>query len=244
MFSRFSVLFSLILIASFAPAKDKSKSSLPAIILRAETVAVIVNPGSEVPLANPGENRDAQSDVEQALTKWGRLRVVMDPSTADLVISVRRGRGLSPTIAGGDPNQRPIVLQPGEGSTRVGIQTGKPPRTGTGYPETLPRGRVWKPDRPRMFSRSIADKMPTRSMARPSGVTWARTHFAHPPFPLSNSSAKQLKKRKSSKRNSSRRVSRPSQRSAKIPVQEICAQPFYRQSDTVAVGNKQSSTGL
>jgi hypothetical protein len=100
MFSRFSVLFSLILIASFAPAKDKSKSSLPAIILRAETVAVIVNPGSEVPLANPGENRDAQSDVEQALTKWGRLRVVMDPSTADLVISVRRGRGLSPTIAG------------------------------------------------------------------------------------------------------------------------------------------------
>ena len=140
MFSRFSVLFSLILIASFAPAKDKSKSSLPAIILRAETVAVIVNPGSEVPLANPGENRDAQSDVEQALTKWGRLRVVMDPSTADLVISVRRGRGLSPTIAGGDPNQRPIVLQPGEGSTRVGIQTGKPPRTGTGYPEdTTPR---------------------------------------------------------------------------------------------------------
>ena len=102
MFSRFSVLFSLILIASFAPAKDKSKSSLPAIILRAETVAVIVNPGSEVPLANPGENRDAQSDVEQALTKWGRLRVVMDPSTADLVISVRRGRGLSPTIAGSE----------------------------------------------------------------------------------------------------------------------------------------------
>ena len=140
MYSRFSVILSLILIASFAPAKDKSKSSLPAIILRAETVAVIVNPGSEIPLANPGENRNAQSDVEQALTKWGRLRVVMDPSTADLVIAVRTGRGLSPTISGGDPNQRPIVLQPGEGGARVGIQTGKPPRTGTGYPEdTTPR---------------------------------------------------------------------------------------------------------
>ena len=125
MFSRFSVVVSLVLVASFAPAKDKSKSSLPAIILRAETVAVIVNPGSEIPLANPGENRNAQSDIEQALTKWGRLRVVMDPSTADLVISVRTGRGLSPTIAGGDPNPRPIV---------------RPPRTGTGYPEdTTPR---------------------------------------------------------------------------------------------------------
>src|SRR4029450_11168645 len=110
-------------------AKDKNKSSLPATVLNAHTVAVVVNPGSEVPVTNPGENTSAQSDVEQALTKWGRLLVVMDPSTADLVISVRRGRSIRPTIAGIDPNQRPIVLQPGEGGGRIGIQTGKPPRT-------------------------------------------------------------------------------------------------------------------
>jgi hypothetical protein len=108
--------------------------------------------------------------------------------------AVRTGRGLSPTISGGDPNQRPIVLQPGEGSTRVGIQTGKPPRTGTGYPEDTPHGPVWKPDRRRMFSKSIADKMPTRSTARLYGDTWARTHSAHPPLRLSNNSAKRLKK--------------------------------------------------
>lgn len=129
----------LILLTGHTFAKDKNKSSLPAIVLNAQTVAVIINPGSEVPLTNPGENRSAQSDVEQALSKWGRLRVVIDPTTAGLVISVRRGRSLSPTVAGGDPNQRPIILQPGEGGARIGIQTGKPPRTGTGYPqETSP----------------------------------------------------------------------------------------------------------
>jgi hypothetical protein len=137
------LLVCLLLVTCIVFAKDKNKSSLPALILNAQTVAVIINPGSEVPLTNPGENRSAQSDVEQALAKWGRLRVVMDPSTADLVISVRRGRGVSPTIAGGDPNQRPIILQPGEGGGRIGIQTGKPPRTATGYPDdTTPRPGV------------------------------------------------------------------------------------------------------
>jgi hypothetical protein len=143
MSSRLSAFLCLILLTTPTLAKDKNKSSFPALILNAQTVAVIINPGSEVPLTNPGENRSAQSDVEQALAKWGRLRVVMDPSTADLVISVRRGRGVSPTIAGGDPNQRPIILQPGEGGGRIGIQTGKPPRTGTGYPEdTTPQPGV------------------------------------------------------------------------------------------------------
>jgi hypothetical protein len=138
MSSRLLAFLCLILLTSFA--KDQNKSSLPAIVLNAQTVAVIISPGSETPLTNPGENRSAQADVEQALAKWGRLHVVIDPTTADLMISVRRGRSVSPTIAGGDPNQRPTILQPGEGGGRIGIQTGKPPRTGTGYPEdTTPR---------------------------------------------------------------------------------------------------------
>jgi hypothetical protein len=130
----------LLLLASLSFAKDKKKPTLPALILNAQTVAVIVNPGSEVPLASPGENVKAQSDVERALSKWGRLHVVLDPTNADLVISVRKGRGVSPTIAGGDTNRRPVIFEPGAGDARIGIQSGKPPRAGTGYPEaTTPR---------------------------------------------------------------------------------------------------------
>lgn len=120
---------------SLSFAKDKKKNTLPALILNAQTVAVIINPGSEVPLTGPGENVSAQSDVERALTKWGRLHVVLSPSNADLVISVRKGRSVSPTVAGGDPNRRPIIFDPGSGDTRIGIQTGHPTRTGTTFPE-------------------------------------------------------------------------------------------------------------
>ena len=135
MSSRLSALLCLILLTSPSFAKDKKKSTLPAFVLNAQTVAVIVNPGSEVPLGSPGENVSAQSDVERALSKWGRFHVAMSPAGADLVISVRKGRGVSPTITGGDPNHRPVIFDPNSGDTRIGVQTGKPPRTGTTYPD-------------------------------------------------------------------------------------------------------------
>lgn len=140
MLRRASLLAAIFALAVLTLAKEKNKTSLPALILNAQTVFVVINPGSEVPVANPGENSNAQSDVENAFSKWGRFHVVLDPTTADLVISVRKGRGVSPTIAGTDPNQRPVILDPGSGNTRIGIQTGKAPRPGTGYPEdTTPR---------------------------------------------------------------------------------------------------------
>ena len=131
------VLTCLLLAAAFSLsfAKDKKKSTLPALVLNAQTVAVIINPGSEMPLSGPGENVTAQSDVERALTKWGRLHVVPFPDNADLVISIRKGRGVSPTVAGGDPNRRPVIVDPASGDTRIGIRTGTPPRTGTAYPD-------------------------------------------------------------------------------------------------------------
>jgi hypothetical protein len=127
-----------LLLAAITPlsyAKDKKKSTLPALVLNAKTVAVIINPGSETPLSGPGENVSAQSDVERALTKWGRLHVVLSPSNADLVISIRKGRSVSPTVAGGDPNRRPVIFDPASADTRIGIQTGTPPRTGSSYPD-------------------------------------------------------------------------------------------------------------
>ena len=132
---RISTFLCLIFLTSASFAKDKKKSTLPALILNAHTVAVIVNPGSELPLGGPGENVSAQSDVERALSKWGRFHVEMSPANADLVISVRKGRSVSPTVAGGDPNRRPVILDPGSSDSRIGIHTGTPPRTGTTYPD-------------------------------------------------------------------------------------------------------------
>src|SRR5438270_13898931 len=121
-----SFLVLILLLTSLASAGEKKKTILPDYVLQAHTVAVIVNPGSETPLLSPGENRQAQDDVERALTKWGRLRPVMDAGTADLVISVRKGRAVSPTITGGSQD-RPVIFQPGEGGARIGVQRGTPP---------------------------------------------------------------------------------------------------------------------
>jgi hypothetical protein len=125
--SKLTLLLPLALVLS-ASAKDKKKPLLPDYVLRARTVMVVVNPGSEVPVANPGENRKAQDDVEQALLKWGRFNLALDSQTADLVISVRRGRMVSPTITGGPTANRPVVLQqPGDGQVRVGGEQGRRP---------------------------------------------------------------------------------------------------------------------
>ena len=120
-------------------AKDKTKAILPADVLRAQTVAVVIEPGAGEPLTNPGANRGAQEAVENALMTWGRFRLAMDVRTADLVIAVRRGspRG-TPTIGGRTIDDRPVILQPGEGGIRIGGQGGRPPdasEPGPGEPQ-------------------------------------------------------------------------------------------------------------
>src|SRR5205809_570171 len=79
--------------APLGSAKDKSKTNLPADVLNARTVLVVINPQAGESLADPDANRRAQEDVEKALTKWARFDVVMEARTADLVIAVRRGTG-------------------------------------------------------------------------------------------------------------------------------------------------------
>ena len=117
----------LLLLVPRLDAKNEKKQILPDYVLQAHTVAVIINPGSEMPVANPGENRAAQDAVERALTKWGRFQPVIEPTTADLIILVRRGRAASTVITGRPVADRPVILQPSDGGIRIGGQSGTPP---------------------------------------------------------------------------------------------------------------------
>jgi hypothetical protein len=115
-----------------AAAKDKKKVLLPADVLQAETVLVVIDPDAGVPLDAPNANRTAQHAVENALMNWGRFRLATDVSTADLVIVIRKGNGkiAQPTIGGLPTNSRPVILQPGDSGGRVGGSAGTPPMSG------------------------------------------------------------------------------------------------------------------
>jgi hypothetical protein len=130
---RWSFALSMALICCLAAAaKDKKKVLLPADILDARTVLVVIDPDAGVDIDAPYANRTAQEDVEKALMKWGRFSMAMDVSTADLIVTVRKGSGkiAQPTIGGVPVNNRPVILQPNDSGIRVGGHSGTPPRSG------------------------------------------------------------------------------------------------------------------
>ncbi len=129
MYRTYLPLLLTVLVAPLGSAKDKSRINLPADVLHAHTVLVVVNPQAGEQLTDPNANRQAQEDVEKALTRWGRFDLVMEARSADLVIAVRRGSGktVTPTMKGGPIDQRPVILQPQDGSIRIGSQRGQPP---------------------------------------------------------------------------------------------------------------------
>jgi hypothetical protein len=140
-FALFPLAFLLILSAN---AQEKDKAILSADVLRAETVLVVIMPAAGEPLADPTANRKAQEDVEKALMKWGRFRLATESLTADLVIAVRKGtkQAVTPVISGGPVDTRPVILEPTDGSARVGAQRGRPPdltQTGGNTKDTGPR---------------------------------------------------------------------------------------------------------
>jgi len=122
------LLFVLLLLA-VAPAKDKKKSILPADVLRAQTVLVVIDSNAGEPLDQPQANAMARENVEKALMEWGRFRLVLDGERSDLIISIRTGSGRMsrPTIKGGPIDQRPGVGQSTDSSIRIGGQRGQPP---------------------------------------------------------------------------------------------------------------------
>lgn len=124
------VLFAMVfIITSLVAAKDKKKNSVPAYVLQARTVLVLIDPNSGISPTDPAANKTAQDDVEKAFTTWGRLRPVLDAQTADLIVTVRKGSGkiVQPTIAGGRVNDRPVIVQSTDNSIRIGGQRGQDP---------------------------------------------------------------------------------------------------------------------
>ncbi|HEY2470400.1 MAG TPA: hypothetical protein VGI45_21575 [Terracidiphilus sp.] len=119
----------LAMCCTVAAGKDKKKKILlPADVLQARTVLVVVDPEAGVSPDAPYANRTAQQDVEKALMKWGRFELANDVSTADLVIEVRKGSGkiAQPTIGGLPNNSRPVVLEPTDSGGRASAGTISP----------------------------------------------------------------------------------------------------------------------
>ena len=114
-----------------ALASAKKKATLPADVLRARTVLVIVDPTAGVDVRDPNANRAARADVEKAVDQWGRFTLVQEGLTADLIITVRKGNGkfIQPTIGGTPINGTPPVSggttsSPTQSTTRAGVRWG------------------------------------------------------------------------------------------------------------------------
>ena len=90
---------------------------------------MVIRPDAAEPLTNPRANSTARDEVERAISKWHRFDLVMESTTADLVIAVSKGHTGGPTISN-MPDDRPVVFQPsgvpGAG-VRIGAQQGRPP---------------------------------------------------------------------------------------------------------------------
>jgi hypothetical protein len=124
------VLLLLPLLSVPDAAKNKKKQLLPEDVLRAEKAVVVIHPGE--PLTNPRANRTAQEEVEKAITKWGRFKLVMDAQTADLVIAVRKGHANGPTTRNSPTDDRSVSGQ--QPDFRVGDLRDRPPdRTDHGF---------------------------------------------------------------------------------------------------------------
>lgn len=138
------VLAAACLLSPFLIAKDKKKQVLPDYVLQARTIAVIADPNEQMSMTNPNDLRDAEDNVEKALTKWGRFTPTVDPRQADLVIMIRKGRPAGGTVGGMNPGNRPVIMQPGQttpgGSvSRGGVVWGQTP-TETSQPQQTPGG--------------------------------------------------------------------------------------------------------
>ena len=112
-----------------AGAKKKEKAVLPAYVLKAQTVLVVILPDSGEPIDDLTANRRAQEEVEKAFMKWRRYRLALDADQADLVVGVRKGTGkiANPTISGGPVDSRPGTIETTDNQIRIGVQQGHPP---------------------------------------------------------------------------------------------------------------------
>ena len=127
----------VLLLTAATVSTGKKKNPLPAAVLKARTVLVLVDPHAGISVTDPAANKTARDDVEKAIMKWGRFLPVLDGQNPDLIIVVRKGQGklVQPTIGGvPNDNDRPVVLQPTDNGIRLGGQRGRPPDATQGAP--------------------------------------------------------------------------------------------------------------
>jgi hypothetical protein len=127
-----TVLFAALVLATalpFAHAKDKkNKKTVPAVFSTARFVYVQAEDGD---LYKPGlidADRQAIVDVQDALRAWHRYTLTINPSEADLVFIVRKGRiasgRIGGTVGGGPGTAGQSSPFPGgqqRGSTGIGV---------------------------------------------------------------------------------------------------------------------------
>jgi hypothetical protein len=109
-------------------SKKKEKVLLSQVVLKAQTVFVIIDPDAGEPMNDLTANRKAREDVEKALMTWGRFRLVQEISSADIVITVKKGtdKAATPTINGGPADSRPGTVETTDNQIRIGGKHGKP----------------------------------------------------------------------------------------------------------------------
>jgi hypothetical protein len=131
MLKRASALFVVSLLVTLGFAKDK-KNAVPAYVLSAKTVAVIIDPSAGISIDDPRANDEAQKDVEAALLSWGRFEPVLSKQTADLIIVLRRGNGRMMNETMPDPrNDRAGGITPtGNGGSMGGQRAPQPGMSG------------------------------------------------------------------------------------------------------------------
>jgi len=97
MYARLTLVFALLVL--ILPVADaKKKPPLPDEVLKAHTVLFVVFPDAHAPLTNPPASEVIRNDMQTAMTKWGRFRLV-NTLDADLVIVVRKGHVEAPTFS-------------------------------------------------------------------------------------------------------------------------------------------------
>jgi hypothetical protein len=126
MANRVFTAFVLSLIFVSVAVAKKKEQVVPEYVLRAHTIAVIIDPNAGMSAEDPRANQIAQKDVEEALLKWGRFTPVISAKGADIVIVIRRGnkRAVDATISDPSQNDRVGVINRSNNGVQVGAQRG------------------------------------------------------------------------------------------------------------------------
>jgi hypothetical protein len=143
--TRLTTLIAVCLLATMGFAKDKKKAILPTYVLRAQTVAVIIDPNAGFTIDDPRANQVAKQDVESALLSWGRYNPILQTNDADLIVVVRKGNGrmVNDTIHDPRQNNRPGSVIPADNGASINAQEG--PRAQSS-PEVTPQMEIGQTD--------------------------------------------------------------------------------------------------